>query len=131
EQEAAEYTIENIFSKESNPNYGRDWKPSPELYAVSNTKENSTVPERYELKQNYPNPFNPVTNITYSIPQSGQVKIAVFDMLGKKVVTLTNEIQSAGDHTVTFDASSLSSGVYLYRIETDNFVGMNKMTLIK
>lgn len=131
EQEAAEYTIENIFSKESNPNFGLDWMPSPELYAVSNSEELPTTPETYKIKQNYPNPFNPTTNITYSLPKSGLVNISVFDMLGKKVATLTNEIQTAGNHTVTFDASSLSSGVYLYRIEADNFIGTNKMTLIK
>ncbi len=88
-------------------------------------------PTSYELKQNYPNPFNPTTNIEYQIPNREFVSLRVFDILGREVKTLVNEQQSSGTHHVEFDASNLSSGVYLYRLKAGEFIQQQKMLLIK
>ncbi len=85
----------------------------------------------FALEQNYPNPFNPVTRISFSIPQTGFVNLSVYNVLGEKVVTLINEIKSAGNHAVDFDASELTSGVYVYRLQAGSSVSIKKMTLIK
>jgi hypothetical protein len=99
------------------------------LTAVEQTS--TEVPTSFDLKQNYPNPFNPSTKINFSLPKNGNVKLTVFDITGKTVVTLVNSELQAGTYAADFDASGLSSGVYLYRIEADNFVSTKKMTLIK
>jgi hypothetical protein len=85
----------------------------------------------YELAQNYPNPFNPVTQIQYSLEQSSNVTLRVFDILGREVATLINENQNAGRHVVNFDASNFASGIYLYRLEAGSFVQVKKMILMK
>ncbi len=91
----------------------------------------NVMPETYKLSQNYPNPFNPTTNIKFSIPTSGNVKLVVFDVLGREVTTLVNEMKTAGNYVVDFDASSLSSGVYFYTLESGNFTQTKKMLLVK
>ena len=85
----------------------------------------------FELHQNYPNPFNPVTVIGYQLPISGDVSLKVYDLLGREVTTLVDSQQSAGIHQVKFDASNLASGVYIYRIQAENYVETRQMTLIK
>ncbi|MEP1306525.1 MAG: T9SS type A sorting domain-containing protein [Balneola sp.] len=99
--------------------------------AVSIADEGDSNPADFELKQNYPNPFNPSTNISFTIPQSGNVEIIVYNMLGQKVSTLINTRYVQGTHSITFDASNLASGIYLYRIKSNNFVSTKRMTLIK
>jgi hypothetical protein len=99
--------------------------------ATSNEDEDSSVPTEYTLNQNYPNPFNPTTNITYSIPQSGNVTIEVFNITGQKVATLVNGVKTAGSHLATFDATNLASGIYIYRMVSGNSVQIRKMMLIK
>lgn len=89
------------------------------------------IPQQYTLSQNYPNPFNPVTNIKFSIPNTGIVKLVVFDILGREVATLVNETKTAGSYVVDFDASSLSSGAYFYRLESGNYTETKKMLLVK
>lgn len=86
----------------------------------------------YSVGQNYPNPFNPATNISYNIPADSKVNIKVYNSIGKEVAELVNEVQSAGMHTVTFNASALSSGVYYYTVKSGSaFAETKKMTLIK
>ncbi|MDG5767211.1 T9SS type A sorting domain-containing protein [Balneolales bacterium ANBcel1] len=85
----------------------------------------------YRLDANYPNPFNPSTLIGFAIPERGHVTLEVFDLTGRRVATLVDETREVGHHTVTFDASQLTSGVYLYRMQTDRFVTTRKLTLIK
>jgi hypothetical protein len=87
--------------------------------------------DKFELRQNYPNPFNPNTTINYSIPEASNVKIELYDILGNKIQLLVNEYKSAGKHSVEFNGSQLSSGIYLYRLITDNFIQSRKMMLLK
>lgn len=85
----------------------------------------------YELEQNYPNPFNPVTTINYQIPNDGFVTLKVYDILGKEIANLVNHNKEAGYYTVEFDASQLSSGIYIYKIQVGDFVNSKKMILIR
>ena len=94
------------------------------------------LPSEFKLSQNYPNPFNPTTTISYSIPpnvkqETQEVKLTIYDVLGKKVATLVNQKQSSGNYQVQFDASSLPSGVYYYKLRAGNFVQIRKMMLLK
>ncbi|MEE9572110.1 MAG: S8/S53 family peptidase [Candidatus Neomarinimicrobiota bacterium] len=88
-------------------------------------------PIEYNLSQNYPNPFNPSTTIAYSIPKDGLVTLKVYDILGKEVVTLINELQTAGTKNITYDASELSSGVYYYQLVSGEFRSTKKLILMK
>ncbi len=85
----------------------------------------------YELYQNYPNPFNPITTIRYALPQDGFVTLKIYDILGSEIATLVNEQKSAGKYEVNFNASSLSSGVYIYKIQSGSFTNSKKMLLLK
>lgn len=89
------------------------------------------VPEVFALLQNYPNPFNPSTKITFSLPERSNVTLKIFDILGKEIATLVNETKSAGTYNVNFDASKLSSGVYIYSIQAGDFAESRKMLLMK
>ncbi len=89
------------------------------------------VPEGYELFQNYPNPFNPSTMIEYSIPKECPVSIIVYDITGREIETLVNEVKRAGYYTVQFNTSRLSSGIYFYRITAGDFTQTKKMILLK
>lgn len=99
-------------------------------YAMELAKVES-VPEQFELGQNYPNPFNPTTNISFSLPESGKVSLRVYNVLGQEVRTLVDEYLDAGVHTIQFDASNLSSGMYFYRLNTESFTESKKMMLVK
>jgi hypothetical protein len=89
------------------------------------------VAGEYKLSQNYPNPFNPSTKIDFSIPSAGLAQLKVFNVLGQEVATLVNENMTVGNHSVTFDASRLASGVYLYKLVAGSFVSTKKMVLLK
>ena len=89
------------------------------------------IPDQFELFQNYPNPFNPVTNIKFALPKVAKVTLLVYNLLGEKVATLLNEDKEAGFFDVQFDARNFSSGVYIFRLTTDDFVQTKKMTLMK
>jgi len=89
------------------------------------------TPFQYELSRNYPNPFNPTTTINYTLAKSGQVTLEVFNMLGQKVKTLVNTKQDAGSYTVQFNAKDLASGIYLYRLQSEGFMQVHKMVLLK
>ena len=88
-------------------------------------------PEEFYLSQNYPNPFNPITAIKYSVPKTSNISLVVYDVLGREVTTLVNEEKQLGVYEVEFDAFSMVSGVYLYRIQADDFVQIKKMILLK
>jgi hypothetical protein len=98
---------------------------------VINSNELMEEITEYQLSQNYPNPFNPSTQIQYALPEATQVTLEVFNSVGQKVMELVNGQKSVGYHTATFDASGLSSGVYLYKLTTPSFTETKKMLLIK
>jgi hypothetical protein len=96
-----------------------------------NPSVNLQVPNEYKLEQNFPNPFNPVTEISFDIPKNGLVTLKVYDILGVEVATLVNDVKNAGRYTVNFDGTSISSGMYFYRLESNGFMATKKMMLIK
>jgi hypothetical protein len=103
-----------------------------EMNTVSGINEPiASIPKRYDLKQNYPNPFNPVTKINFELPKDGFVSLKIYDILGREIVTLVNEVRTAGYYSMDFDASTLSSGVYFYRMESGTFSNIKRMVLIK
>ncbi|WP_337866977.1 T9SS type A sorting domain-containing protein [Ignavibacterium sp.] len=89
------------------------------------------LPLSFSLNQNYPNPFNPSTSIKYQVSSISNVSLKVYDVLGKEVVTLVNQIQPAGNYEVSFNASSLTSGIYFYKLQAASFSQTKKMLLLK
>jgi hypothetical protein len=105
-----------------------------ELYL--NTQTLAFIPNKFSLKQNFPNPFNPVTTLRYDLPENGHVNITIYDMLGRQVKTLINQIQDAGYRSVIWDATDdygkpVSAGIYLYQIQAGDFIQTRKMVLLK
>lgn len=89
------------------------------------------IPTEFALGQNYPNPFNPSTKIKYSVPQKGIVSIVVYDLIGQQVATILNEVKEAGNYEIDFNSSGLSSGIYFYKMTTNNFSHVKKMSILK
>lgn len=112
-------------------------KLSPEVEIPLNSERNpfeefsSESPLTFQLDQNYPNPFNPRTQISFHIEKASRVELSVYDLLGRKITTLINAHTSAGNHSLVFDGSELSSGIYMYTLTTDSGVISRKMTLMK
>jgi hypothetical protein len=98
---------------------------------ITSTKPGADIPSEFRLVQNYPNPFNPATIIVFQIPEYSPVSLEVFDVTGRRVITLIDENLEAGYHEVTFDGSRLASGAYLYRMQAGDFVQTKKLMLIK
>lgn len=111
--------------------YGLQTHTTDQVFTSTEGRVSSSVPEGFKLEQNYPNPFNPSTTINYSINKSGAVSLKIYDLTGREVANLVNETKSAGDYSVTFDASRLASGVYIYTLQANGFALTNRMTLIK
>lgn len=98
----------------------------------TSVNERIEVPGKFRLNQNYPNPFNPTTTIDFTLPQSSDVSLTVFDIAGREITSLlNNQTMPAGQHNIRFDASNLSSGIYIYRLKAGNFVQVRRMALIK
>lgn len=99
------------------------------ISGVNNNK--GSIPSRYNLSQNYPNPFNPVTRINFDIPKQGLVSLKIYDILGREVKVLVNEIKTPGSYSVDYNASNFSSGTYFYRLESGGFSDVKRMLMIK
>ncbi len=130
-------TIEPSVSRDILPNLWRFHNDSLELIwgensNVTGTKDGQThIPSFFELKQNYPNPFNPITNIEFVIPSTQFIEIQLFNLSGELIKTIAKGQFDFGKHTVHFDASGLTSGVYYYKLTADNFSQAKKMVLLK
>lgn len=107
-----------------------DFNGNFEYFSLNNEVEIGT-PVSYSLSQNYPNPFNPSTKISFDMAKDGNVSLKVFNNLGKEVATIVNGFRTAGYYTMEFNASNLTSGIYFYRMETNDFTKVMKMTLVK
>ncbi len=101
------------------------------LTSTGTGNNTSLVPNKYELSQNYPNPFNPTTKINFAIPKQGLVTMKIYDVLGREVRTLVNEVKQAGNYTVDFNASEFASGVYFYKLTSGDFSDIKRMILVK
>jgi len=117
------------------PDATYDTQPSV-IYAAGYTftatgVENESNPTGFVLSQNYPNPFNPSTSIKYTVGERANVTLKVFDMLGREVASLVNEVKEQGSYSVNFDAAKLASGTYVYKLTAGNFVETKKMVLLK
>jgi hypothetical protein len=99
--------------------------------SVTGVPASREIPLRYDLSQNYPNPFNPSTQIEYSVARRGYVTLKVYDLLGQKIETLFAGVRNPGTYQTKLDASRLASGVYVYRLSTEDFALTKKMVLIK
>ena len=109
-----------------------NWFPSQKAaWMLTGVSETPALPQGYSLSQNYPNPFNPSTRISFTLPKASVVQLRVFNELGQEVTTLVNSTLSAGQHTVTFDAHNLASGVYFYRLTAGSYESTMKMVLVK
>ena len=93
--------------------------------------DDAPIASRYELGQNYPNPFNPITHIRFNIPETGNTKLTVFNIMGEEVANLIDGVVSAGAHTVSWNAANMPTGVYFYRMESGNFTQTRKLLLVK
>jgi hypothetical protein len=101
-------------------------------HLVSSVRErNSGVPAAYRLEQNYPNPFNPGTTIAFHVARAGQVRLRVYDITGREVATLANDVMQPGSYEARFDGSRLASGIYFYQLSAGSFVETRKMMLVK
>jgi hypothetical protein len=98
---------------------------------ASAVNDRNAAPDLFCLEQNFPNPFNPSTEITYQLPADGHILLTVHDVLGKETVSLVNGVETAGKHTVRFNAASLAGGVYFYRLQTGSFTAIRKMLQVK
>lgn len=119
------FAVNPIVGDSSVVNLGLDVEP-----VLSVNTQNEIINE-YTLSQNNPNPFNPVTEITYSIPKQGFVTLKVYDLLGKEVATLVNSVKKSGKYSVTFDGGNLPSGMYIYKLVSNDIAISKKMMLVK
>ncbi len=119
-----------IFSISININANTKNHFSNNLEGLVTTKV-ANLSDDYKLYQNFPNPFNPATILSYKINQSGFVTLKVYNLVGQVVSTLVNEYQETGIYSRQFDASQLSAGIYLYKLQVNGFTSVKRMTLIK
>jgi len=123
------YTTDNIafIGSDRKPVGDTNWMSK--LTAVEHRR--TVTPTAFELEQNFPNPFNPATKINYTIDKPGRVMLKMYNVLGKEMATLVDEVQSAGAYSVTWDASTLPSGVYIYTLQSGSQIMSKKLLLMK
>ncbi|MEO8513768.1 MAG: T9SS type A sorting domain-containing protein [Ignavibacteria bacterium] len=120
-----------LWTDNRDGNYEIYYKGDPTGNTIGIQQISTFTPEKYSLEQNYPNPFNPATNIQFSIPESGNIILKVFDVSGREAAELVNGRLSAGSYNHNFDASQLASGIYFYKLESESFSQTKRMVLIK
>jgi len=132
-----QYDVRSYYSTEGTYSDASWYAVYGEIYLYKTNENNlilaqlgKEIPTEYSIS-NFPNPFNPTTVINYQLPESGMVTLKVYDLLGKEVATLVNESKNAGYYNVNFDASKLTSGIYIYTIQANNFIKSNKMLLLR
>ncbi len=118
------------FTNENSPYQALLWFGVP-INPVDVKEVGGNLPQEFSISQNYPNPFNPTTKINFSVPNTSFVKLKVYDVLGKEVATLVNQEMNSGNYVIDFDASSLASGLYIYKIQAGSFSTSRKMMLMK
>ncbi|MCB9367404.1 MAG: T9SS type A sorting domain-containing protein, partial [Calditrichaeota bacterium] len=119
-----EYSLQTVNMDGSIESWG--------LVVTATPSSDAALITEYALHQNYPNPFNPSTNLVYDVVSDNNVNLTVYNAMGQEVATLVNGLQSAGRHTVSFDASNLTSGLYFYTVKIGNeFTATKKMLLVK
>ena len=136
-QKITEDTDGEIVSKDNSFNMGITLQPKdviayiiePDSIGTGLKEEN--IKSDYKLEQNYPNPFNPSTTISFSIPRAGRTKLSVFNILGEEITVLLNKELLSGHYEVNFDADNLSSGIYFYKLQSNNYTSIKKMMLVK
>jgi hypothetical protein len=106
-------------------------RPLSEVLTGVDARNAAAIPEEFSLIQNYPNPFNPATVISYHLPVLSDVKLAIYDLLGREVAVLVNEKMDAGVHEVRFEASALPSGMFFYRLNAGDFVQTKRLVFLK
>ncbi len=116
------------FNEAGNGEWSEIWSFTTEMTTSLSTDE---LPVKFTLAPSYPNPFNPITTIRYGLPEAAETRLEVYDISGQRVALLVNEHKPAGWHTMTFDASALSSGIYILRLKTNGYLNVQKITLIK
>jgi len=120
---------------DSIPDFRDRWNFGPKfpvkILSVSDVNEKANQPNEFMLYQNYPNPFNPSTKIQYRLSESSKVLLKVYDLMGNEVSTLVNDVNSAGDYEISFDAVGLPSGLYFYSLSAGSFIETKKMLLLK
>ena len=107
------------------------WKRPLSQILTDVAPQSSEVPGEYTLAQNYPNPFNPATKIGFGVTGYGLVSLKVYDVLGREVATLVNEVKAPGSYTVQWNAASVAGGVYFYRLSTSDFVQTRKLVVLR
>lgn len=118
--------IPSYFLKPDSGYYKLNWSSTPVL-----VDDEIGLPTNFKLEQNYPNPFNPITIIRYQLPKESRVSVKVFDILGKEVEVLVDELQDAGHKQIEFNGSSLASGFYIYKLITEEYSASRKMMILK
>jgi hypothetical protein len=119
-----------VASNSSNNNFAGFWSLPIELI-TSIEQISKSIPKEFRLEQNYPNPFNPSTAIEFALPKVSKVTLKIYDILGREVTTLLDEEMQPGEYKVVFEANELASGVYFYRLQTQDFVRVKKLMLLK
>ena len=106
------------------------WRGIGNLSSLTDVEKGETTPRTFSLSQNYPNPFNPATTIEFSLSRNEHAILRVFNLLGQKIATLIDDLKPAGVHTITWDASHLPSGIYVYRLQAASFADAKKMVRV-
>lgn len=125
------YIDKDLFAGGSKFQYRLKQVDTDGTFEYSDVVEVEVMPTQYELSQNYPNPFNPSTTIRFSLPQASQIKIELYNVIGEQVATLADGMYESGYHKIDFNAGSLPSGTYIYRLISESFVQTKKMMILK